>query len=162
MGLFSRSCAGACGGGSFALLFEAAAGGPGPDARPAFALLDVESFRLAYEVDEFAVAVGADVEIGKQVGQLRADLPQRNPSVFAFDLRNRLSQHRDRGAPGPQRPSLGGRIGADRCSCRHQILGVDKPSARLPETLGRLLGAKPVNVGALLAHARGKAGEIAV
>ena len=57
------------------LALRADAGDPGPDTRAAFGLLDIEGFRLADEVAEFAVAVGANVEIGKQIGELRADLP---------------------------------------------------------------------------------------
>ena len=58
MGLFSRFCVRA---------LRSTAGDPGPDTRAAIALLDVESFRLAHEVAEFAMAVGANVKIGKQI-----------------------------------------------------------------------------------------------
>src|SRR3954453_21226519 len=101
MGLFSRFCAGPRGG--------APDDGFDPDTRPAGGVLDVEGFGLAHEVAELAVAVGARVKIGKQNLELLADLPQRNPSILAFDLRNRLFQYRDRSAPGLQSARLGGR-----------------------------------------------------
>jgi hypothetical protein len=66
MGLFSRFCVRTL----LRLAFGTPAGRLGPDPRPALALLDVKSFRLAHEVAEFAVAVGANVKIGKQVREL--------------------------------------------------------------------------------------------
>ena len=51
--------------------------------------------------------------------------------------------------------------------CRHlglgqQVLGVDEPAAGLAEALGCLLLAEAVDVGALLAQARGQPREVAV
>src|SRR5882757_8212626 len=118
-------------------LFRTAAGDLGPDPRPALALFDVESFGLAHEIAELAVAVGANVKIGKQIGKLRADLPERHPSILALDLRNGLFQHRNGSAPGPQRAWRGRRIGARGHRDRQKILGIDESAAGLPKTLGR-------------------------
>ena len=60
--------------------------------------------------------------------------------------------------------SLGGRplFGSRNLGLGQQVLGVDEPAARLPETLGRLLLAEAVDIGALFPQTRCKAREVAV
>ena len=47
-------------------------------------------------------------------------------------------------------------------SLGQQVFGVDEPAARLPETLGGLLLAEPIDIGALFAEAGCKPCEVAV
>src|SRR4051794_20233647 len=47
--------------------------------RPPVLLVDLECIRLAHEVAQFAEAERSRIEIGREIGELATDLPERHP-----------------------------------------------------------------------------------
>src|SRR3954447_1379318 len=126
-----------------------------------FRLLDLESICLSHEVAQLAGAIGPRIEIGGQVGKPFSDLPETNPSVFAFHLGDDLLDHRDGCVRGlKQRRLRGGILSVGRTA--KQVLGIEKSAASLPEAFRRLLLAEPKHIDAMLPDAGGKPGKIAV
>src|SRR5208283_1412612 len=128
----------------------------------ALRLLYLERCGLANQIAELPIAVGARVEVGGDVRKALADRTQAHPTVLCLHLRNCLVQ--DGNGRTGRLKSLGRDPFLGRCRLRlgQQILGVDEPATRLPETLWGLLFAEPVDIGALFPEAGRKACEVAI
>ena len=87
--------------------------------------------------------------------------PRRDPPVFAFHLGDDLLDYRGGGIRGLEQLRPRGGILIVRRAAK-QVLGIDEPSAGLPETFRCLLLAEAIHIDAVLPDAGGKPSKIAV
>lgn len=125
-------------------------------------MVDLEGIGLSHQVAQLSEAIGARVEIGREIGELRSHHAKPYPSIVGLDLFKDLVEQGHGSARRFERFCRGSRVLRVGGSARQQVLGVDEAAAGVAEAFGRLLLAETVDIDTLLADTGGQAREVAV